>query len=417
MKDKNIVNQLKKKEKELNILHKENNVLHKISGIISSNLEISEILKEIVEIFTVLTEGDSCFIYTYDKNSEDLILKASKNPHPKIIQRIKLKIGEGLTGWVAKEKKPVSISGGAYNDPRFKFLAELPEDKYEAFLSIPILSKDEIIGVINIQHRNKHKYELSRINLLFTIAKYLGSAIQNALSHDMVQRKEEQLDILSKISQTITSDTYLNEILHLIVTMTAQIMNSKICSIMLLNEKKQELIIAATQSLSDEYKNKPHLKVGQSISGKAVRGKIPIMITDVTKEKDYMYPKIAAQEGIVSMLALPMMIKDKVIGVINSYTTTEHKFTEGEIKILQLVANQAAITIENTKLVEETLAAKEALEIRKLIERAKGILMKETGMDEDRAYRTIHRKSMDTCRPMKEIAEAIILSSEIRKKV
>jgi AmiR/NasT family two-component response regulator len=110
-----------------------------------------------------------------------------------------------------------------------------------------------------------------------------------------------------------------------------------------------------------------------------------------------------------------MMIKDKPIGVINIYTASEHRFAEDEIKVLQSVANQAAVAIENTKLMEEALAAREALEVRKLVERAKGILMKETGMSEDEAYKTIHRKSMDTRKSMREIAEAVILTSEIKK--
>jgi len=198
--------------------------------------------------------------------------------------------------------------------------------------------------------------------------------------------------------------------------MTAEMMNSKICSIMLLDEDEQELMIEVTQSLSEEYIKKPPLKVGESISGKVVKDKRAITVLDVTKEPGYKYPEIAKKEGICSMLAVPMMIKDKVIGVINSYTATEHKFTEEEIKILQAVAKQAAVAIENTKLMEETLAARKALEIRKLVERAKGIPMKKLRIDEDKAYRTIHRQSMDTGKPMKEIAEAIILSYETKNR-
>jgi len=132
--------------------------------------------------------------------------------------------------------------------------------------------------------------------------------------------------------------------------MTAQVMNSKICSIMLLDNKKQELFIAATQSLSEEYTKKPNLKVGQSISGKVIKEKRPITVLDVTREPGYMYPEIAKREGIVSMLSVPMMIKERVIGVINSYTSYEHKFTDEEVKILQAIANQAAVAIESTNL-------------------------------------------------------------------
>jgi AmiR/NasT family two-component response regulator len=104
-----------------------------------------------------------------------------------------------------------------------------------------------------------------------------------------------------------------------------------------------------------------------------------------------------------------------VIGVINSYTQKEHKFSAEEIGILQAIANQAAVAIENTRLDQEILSAKEALETRKTVERAKGVLMKELGIDEDGAYRKIHKKSMDLRKSMREVAEAIIVASEIRR--
>jgi signal transduction protein with GAF and PtsI domain len=141
-----------------------------------------------------------------------------------------------------------------------------------------------MIGVMNIRNRKEHTYPDYQVNLIFTVSRYLGSAIKNAIVHEEVVKKAKQLDLLSEISRTIVSDYYLKEILQLIVTMTAKVMNSKICSIMLLDEKKDELVIAATQSLSDYYVNKPNLRVGQSISGKVVKEKRPITVLDVTKE-------------------------------------------------------------------------------------------------------------------------------------
>ena len=147
----------------------------------------------------------------------------------------------------------MALAREAYKDPRFKSFTNLAEDKYEAFLAVPILSKDEIIGVMNVHSKKEYQYPESQINLLFTISRYLGNAIENAIIYEEVKKKAKQLDLLSEISRTIVSDYYLKEILQLIVTMTAQVMGSKICSIMLLDEKKQELVIAATQSLSKEY--------------------------------------------------------------------------------------------------------------------------------------------------------------------
>lgn len=400
---------LEAKEQELKILHE-------VAKDISDNLDLSELLHRIVDTVMNFVKADSCLVYLYDEDNDELVLSASSDPKITSLGSISLKLGEGVTGWAAKEKQPVVLAKEAYRDKRFKPFTSLKEDKYEALLSIPILSKNRIVGVMNLQNKKEHVYAETQIKLLFTIGRYLGSAIQNAITYDEVVKKAKQLDLLSEVSRTIVSDHYIKEILHLIVTMTAKVMDSKICSVMLLDEKKEELVIAATQSLSNEYVNKPNLKVGQSISGRVVLEKKPLSVLDVTKEPGYMFPDVAKKEGFVSLLSVPMMIKDQVVGVINSYTRNEHVFTKEEIDILQAVANQAAVAIENTNLSHEILAAKEALESRKLVERAKGILMREVGLNEDEAYRKIHKKSMDTRKTMKEVAEAIILAFDIQKR-
>lgn len=400
---------LEAKEQELRILHE-------VAKYISDNLDLSELLNRIVNMVINSIKADSCLVYLYNEKANELVLRASSDAKVKLLGTITLKLGEGVTGWAAKEKRPVALAREAYRDKRFKAFTTLKEDKYEAFLSVPILSKNRIIGVMNLQNKKEHAYPQAQIDLLFTIGRYLGSAIQNAITYDEVVKKAKQLDLLSEVSRTIVSDHYIKEILHLIVTMTAKVMDSKICSVMLLDEKREELVIAATQSLSNEYVNKPNLKVGQSISGKVVLEKKPLNVPDVSKDPEYMFPDLAKKEGIVSLLSVPMMIKDQVVGVINSYTKKEHVFTKEEIDILRAVANQAAVAIENTNLSQEILAAKEALESRKIVERAKGILMKELSLNEDEAYRKIHRKSMDTRKTMKEIAEAIILAFDIQKR-
>ncbi len=389
-------------------------ILHEIAKDISSDLDLNQLLRGIVDTVVNFVEVDSCLIYLHDKHNK-LVLMASNDPELKPGD-VLLKVGEGVAGWAAKEKQPVALAKEAYKDKRFKAFAFLKEDKFEALLSVPILSKDKVVGVMNLQNRKEHVFPEAQIRLLYTIGRYLGSAIQNSISYEEAGQKARQLDLLSEVSRTIVSDHYLKEILQLIVAMTAKVMDSKICSIMLLDEKKEELIISATQSLSKDYINKPNLKVGQSISGRAVEEKKPITVINVTKEPGYMYPEVAKKEGIVSLLSVPMLIKDRVIGVINSYTKSEHLFGKEEIDILQAVANQAAVAIENTNLSHEILAAKEALESRKLIERAKGMLMRELGLTEDEAYKKIHKKSMDLRKTMKEIAEAVILASEMRKK-
>jgi signal transduction protein with GAF and PtsI domain len=223
------------------------------------------------------------------------------------------------------------------------------------------------------------------------------------------------IDALSKISRAITSDLYLEDVLKLIVTLTANVMKAKICSLWLLDKNSKELKIRATQALSREYLKDRSLKLGEGIVGLVAEEKKPMVILDVLKDSRYKEKKLAKKEKLVSMLSVPMIVKKEVIGVINCYTTIPYKFTKSDVDLLSAVANQAAVAIENTELIVKTKIIQEELEARKKIERAKGILMKEQRLTEEDAYNLIRKSSMDKRVHMKDIAEAIILAYEIKK--
>jgi signal transduction protein with GAF and PtsI domain len=281
-------------------------------------------------------------------------------------------------------------------------------------MSVPIILNEKLIGVINLQNKKPRNFKPHTAKLLKSISNQLAIVIEKTKLMELASQKAKQLDTISQLSNSIVSSSYLHEILQLIVTMTAQMMNSKICSLMLLDEKKQELYIAATQSLSEEYRKKPPLKLGMSISGKALKLKKPIAVANVSEEPGYVYPEIARREGLFSMIAIPMLIKDKPMGVINCYTTQPHNFTPEEINILQTVANQSAVAIENTNLLKESQVAREALEARKVIERAKGLLMKERKLTEQEAFHFLQRQAMNLRKPMREVAEAILLTQGLK---
>ena len=224
------------------------------------------------------------------------------------------------------------------------------------------------------------------------------------------------IEALSKISKAIVSDLYLEDVLKLIVNVTAQSMGSNLCSLMLLNDKS-ELVIRATQTVSESYTKKQPIKLGEGVVGKVASENKPMAVTNVLEEKDYKYKEIAKKEGICSLLCVPLGVKGKVIGVINLYTSLPHKFTKNEINVLSAIASQAALVIENTELMVKTKVIQEELETRKLTEKAKGILMKERKLDEAQAYRLLQKYSMDNRKSMRQVAEAIILSQDMKNKV
>jgi signal transduction protein with GAF and PtsI domain len=228
-----------------------------------------------------------------------------------------------------------------------------------------------------------------------------------------IEDSERHIEALTRISQAITSDRYIEDILRLVVTVTAETMHSKICSLWLLNHGDRTLRLRATQSLSEDYLAERSLKLGEGIVGQVALSREPRAVLNVLGEPDYKEKKLAKKEGLVSMLSVPMVVKERVIGVLNCYTSYSHEFTETEKNVLTAVANAAAVAIENTELMVKTKVILEELESRKLVERAKDILMMRRKMSGADAYRWIQRRSMDVRKSMREIAEAIILTEEL----
>ncbi|MBW2196124.1 MAG: GAF and ANTAR domain-containing protein, partial [Deltaproteobacteria bacterium] len=165
--------------------------------------------------------------------------------------------------------------------------------------------------------------------------------------------------------------------------------------------------LRATQSISEDYLKERSLKIGEGVVGQVALTREPRSVVNVLEDQDYKEKELAKKEGLVSMLSVPMVVKDRVIGVINCYTSYSHEFTETEKNVLITVANEAAVAIENTELMVKSKVIREELETRKLIERAKDI------MSGQEAFRWIQKRSMDVRKSMREIAEAIVLTEEI----
>jgi len=223
----------------------------------------------------------------------------------------------------------------------------------------------------------------------------------------------QERNFIYEVSQVINSDLFLEQILEDVVKLTAQQTGSKICSMMLLDDHKQYLSIKATQSLSKEYKNKPPVKVTQSLSGRALIQKQPIQVLDVVADPAYQYPQVARAIGIRSLAAIPMYYQNTPIGVINCYTEDEHIFSPDELQKLSAVASLAALAISNVRLTGERDQAYQELETRKKVEKAKGIIMKRQNVTEDVAYRLLQKTSMDKRIGLGEVAEIVIVADGI----
>ena len=221
---------------------------------------------------------------------------------------------------------------------------------------------------------------------------------------------------LMDISRAITSDLYLEDILKLIVMVTAKATGVEICSLWLIDEGVSPIKIRlkATQAIDPDYVKDRSLNLDEGIVGYVATHKSPAIIEDVLQDPRFKEKEMASKLGLVSLLSVPLQVKDgKVIGVLNCFTAESHVFSETEVNLITTVANQAAVAILNTELMVKTKVIQEELETRKLIERAKEILMNRRNKTGEEAYQWMRKRSMDTRKPIRQLAEAIILSEEL----
>lgn len=225
---------------------------------------------------------------------------------------------------------------------------------------------------------------------------------------------DKYIRALMDISRAITSDLYLEDILKLIVMVTAKVTGVEICSLWLVDEEDGKIRLKATQAIDKDYVKDRVLNVNEGVVGHVVNTKQPLILHDVLEDPRFKEKEMAKKLGLKSMVSIPLQVRDeKVIGVLNCFTSEYHDFTETEVNLITTVANQAAVAIFNSELLVKTKVIQEELETRKLIERSKEILVRRMNVKADEAYRWIQKRSMDTRKSMRQIAEAILLSEDL----
>ena len=166
--------------------------LHEIGSRFAAADSLHSVLNRVVHFVSSVVQCDSCFVYVLE--NDELVLRASKIPHADVIDRLRLRVGQGLTGWVAEHRQPVAIPVHAFEDPRFQVFNELPEDRYEAFLSVPVLCRGRLVAVINLQHRHPHEHSGNEIQLVATAGFLVGAEIELARLETENSQLSERLE-------------------------------------------------------------------------------------------------------------------------------------------------------------------------------------------------------------------------------
>ncbi|MBA3725594.1 MAG: GAF domain-containing protein [Armatimonadetes bacterium] len=317
-----------------------------------------QMMFDITEIARKVTRTDAAQIFLLDSDEQTLTLAADTFA-PEKAGRVSVHVGQGLTGWAAEHKKAVEVSREPWNDPRYIDYPGLDERDFQSLLCVPLIAGGELVGVVNVRTRRAYTYANNEARILARIAEEVGRAIRHHSRVASLETKAMRYEAITEVSQLIAGSPYLEEILQLLVSFTAERLNYKVVTVRLLDEARGELVLRATQSESWAYRRKPSIRVGESFAGKAVLEKKILTSEDVTVSPDYIGADLAVEQGLMSMVCVPLMIHDNAIGVMTCYTEDKHQFSRVELSALEALAKQAAVAIEHAKLQVRTTLMQE----------------------------------------------------------
>jgi signal transduction histidine kinase len=330
-------------------------LLYQVGSVIHSTLEPQPALLLIVREATRLMNASSCSVVLINPTSGFLEIQASQGL-PARADALKLRLGEGITGWVARAGKPARV-GDVAQDKRYIMLR--PEVRSE--LAVPLEVKGEVRGVLNVDSDRTDAFSQADQELLESLAAQAAGVIQNTWLYEQVRLKARLLESLASVSRTINSALNLDEALQIITREACQLMQAKMCSLMMLDETRSWLDLRASFGAGEAYLRKPRLSVQESLLGVVVRRKKPAHVENVQTAAHFQNVDVARREGLVALLSVPLIFVGEVIGTLNVYTGQPYHYSNEEIRILTAFAELSAIAIEKARLYERVVDVEEQL--------------------------------------------------------
>ncbi len=342
------LNELKSRCERLNVLYQVSNVIH-------STLDPQESLQLILREAVRLMRASSGSVALVNPNTGFLEIHAAHGL-PEKAAELHLRVGEGITGWVARTGKSARV-GNVKRDTRY--IALRPGVQSE--LAVPLEVSGEIRGVLNVDSDQEDAFAAEDEQLLQELAIQAAKVIHNTWLYEQLRLKARLFETLVSVGQTINSTLNLDDALKVITREACVLVNSKMCSLMLLDETKQWLDLRSSYGAGDNYIRKPRLSAEESLLGVVVRRKKPLQVENVQTSSRYQNVEVARSEGLISLLSVPLLFAGEAVGTLSIYTARPYVFSNEEIQILSAFAGLSAIAIEKARLYERTVDVEEQL--------------------------------------------------------
>ncbi len=330
-------------------------LLYQVGNVIHSTLDPQEALQLILDQTVLVMRASSGSVVLINPTSGFLEIHASMGLPPNAAN-LKLRVGEGITGWVALKGQPVR-SGDVTQHPRYVKVREHVRSE----LAVPLVVNGTVRGVLNVDSDRKDAFSASDQELLEALALSAARVIQNTWLYEQLRLKARLFETLAGVGRTINSALNLDDALRVITREACRMVQAKMCSLLMLDENREWLELRASYGAGEAYLKKPRLSVTDSLLGTVVRRRKPIQVENVQVSNRYQSTEVAREEGLVSLLSVPLVFAGESIGTLSVYMDRPYKFSDEEVRILSALAELSAIAIEKARLYERVVDVEEQL--------------------------------------------------------
>lgn len=332
---------------------RETEALFDIIASLASTLDVSKLLGYVVQLCKELTGCHGALVYLWDESRERLVVRAGVEGYEQWVGRFSLALGEGLTGWTALTRRPGMITENPTEDPRFKFFPELNDDRFQSYLTIPVISANgRLIGVVTMHTEAPHEFDDDDLILMNTLSVLIATAVENAQLYERQARQVQVLNALAEASQAVVQTSSLRHVLHRLASAAGMLVAADRCAILALDETEAHLGVEAFWSASPDPVGGPPTAVPAGGPwGRLLGATSPLVLTRREHHEAFaVFDALAPHTRTV--VAAPMRVSDRVIGTFACFSESSTPFRHEDRELLSMVASQAALAVQNARLIE-----------------------------------------------------------------
>ena len=324
-----------------------------VADAVNRTLDLNTLLQRVAEMLKRVIDYEIFAILLLNEKTQELRVRFQVGHPPEVAERIRIKVGQGVTGQAVQRREAVLVNDVAAEQ---NFINSAPGVRSE--LAAPLIAKNKVIGVIDVEAAQPGAFTEEHKQLLTLFASRIATGIENARLYTRVSRQARQLTLLTEISRELTSILNVDQLLKRIAELVTRIIDFQMFSILLLDPGGTLLQHRFSLRFNESVKLKHEIRLGVGLVGYAAQHKQAVLVPDVSKDPRY----INANPETRSELCIPLIYKDNVIGVLDIEHTRRGYFTEDHVRTMTTLAAQVAIAIENATLYERIARQEKRLE-------------------------------------------------------